>query len=71
METTFDLAFALDGPFMFVADGANSRGCTVDLTDFAILFWVSSDINGHENKPRGSFTVSRWKPMAILLPTHN
>jgi hypothetical protein len=51
--SAFDLAFAPDGAFMYVADGINQRVWTVDLEDLTVLGWTSAQyaFEGEDNTP--------------------
>jgi hypothetical protein len=51
--SAFDLAFAADGPFLYVADGINQRVWTVDLETFSVMGWTSAQLasEGEDNIP--------------------
>ena len=69
--SAFDLAFAPDGKFMFVADGSNHRVWTVDLERFAVLGWASSqtETEGNDNLPAAHGLLHRFtiEPNGDLL----
>jgi hypothetical protein len=69
--SAFDLAFAPDGDFMFVADGTNHRVWTVDLESFGVLGWSSSqpETEGEANLPAANGLLHRFtiEPNGDLL----
>jgi DNA-binding beta-propeller fold protein YncE len=69
---TFDMAFAPDGKFIYVADGSNNRVWTLDRESFAVLGWISADTEkeGESNLPRqyeGLLHRFRMMPNGDLL----